>query len=331
VVDAAQALASDFRVSRAQLVDMQVPVVNLADDTIREINRMSEQIAGLNNGIRRQETSEREASDLRDARDRLLDELAQKAGTRVVEHKDGTVTVSLLSGPALVTSDQFNQLGSQVVAGTLRLTLSDDDGSPTLLLNENSTGGELEGVLTSYNTDLGGAIQSLDELAFGLVRGMNALHTTGFGLDGNNGRDFFNITGPVNGAAASIELNPVIDADPNLIAATVNAGALPGGSDLAVELGNLRKVGLADLGGASVEEFLSEFQVDIGDKIRGTEQGLMDSESQDLTFSSIRESTRGVNLDEELTDLISFQRGFQAAGRVVQAADEMMETVLSLI
>jgi flagellar hook-associated protein 1 FlgK len=47
-------------------------------------------------------------------------------------------------------------------------------------------------------------------------------------------------------------------------------------------------------------------------------------------MSTIREATRGVSLDEELADLMKFQRSFEAASRVIRTADEMMTTVLGL-
>ena len=253
------------------------------------------------------------------------------AGTRIVEHKDGTVTVALRSGQALVSGEEHNNLSTRVVDGELRLTLADDDGSPSILLPGDASGGELAGVLRARNEDVGGAVRQLDEIAFGLAHALNDLHSQGFGLDGQTGRDFFTVSDDVDGAAASLQLNSALRDDPSLIAATRHADRLPGGSDLTLELADLRSAALADLGGKTVEERLTDLQVGIGQSLAAVRTDLNAAETQEATFSSIRESTRGVNLDEEMTDLVQFQRGFQAAGRVVRAADEMMEEVLSLI
>ncbi len=42
------------------------------------------------------------------------------------------------------------------------------------------------------------------------------------------------------------------------------------------------------------------------------------------------QSMRGVNLDEEMTDLIRFQHSYTAAAKLITTADEMLQTVLSL-
>ena len=98
-----------------------------------------------------------------------------------------------------------------------------------------------------------------------------------------------------------------------------------------LKLADLRDNPMAELDGQTVEEALTNLQVGIGQSLASAKADREAAEAQERTFGSIRESTRGVNLDEELADLMSFQRGFQAAGRVVQVADEMMETVLGMI
>ncbi len=44
-----------------------------------------------------------------------------------------------------------------------------------------------------------------------------------------------------------------------------------------------------------------------------------------------RESLAGVSLDEEQLDLIRFQQAFTAAAHFVRIADEMADTILSLV
>jgi flagellar hook-associated protein 1 FlgK len=43
-----------------------------------------------------------------------------------------------------------------------------------------------------------------------------------------------------------------------------------------------------------------------------------------------RDSVSGVSLDEEMTDLIRFQRAFEASARLVVTIAEMLETVVNL-
>jgi len=44
-----------------------------------------------------------------------------------------------------------------------------------------------------------------------------------------------------------------------------------------------------------------------------------------------RDAVSGVNVDEELTSLMRAQQAYAAAAKVVQAADEMMQTLVGMI
>lgn len=43
-----------------------------------------------------------------------------------------------------------------------------------------------------------------------------------------------------------------------------------------------------------------------------------------------RQSLSGVNLDEEATNLITYQRAFEAAARVVTVTSDMLSTIVNL-
>jgi len=42
-----------------------------------------------------------------------------------------------------------------------------------------------------------------------------------------------------------------------------------------------------------------------------------------------RESVRGVNMDEEATKMITFQRIYEGAARVIQVVDSMLDTLVN--
>jgi flagellar hook-associated protein 1 FlgK len=42
-----------------------------------------------------------------------------------------------------------------------------------------------------------------------------------------------------------------------------------------------------------------------------------------------RESTSGVNLDEEMTRLLTYQRGYEAASRVLTTVDSMLDQLIN--
>jgi flagellar hook-associated protein 1 FlgK len=47
-------------------------------------------------------------------------------------------------------------------------------------------------------------------------------------------------------------------------------------------------------------------------------------------ITTLRQSVQGVVTDEELTELIKFQRAYGAAATLIQTVDEMMETVINM-
>jgi flagellar hook-associated protein 1 FlgK len=50
-----------------------------------------------------------------------------------------------------------------------------------------------------------------------------------------------------------------------------------------------------------------------------------------LQLENHRESISGVSIDEETVNLIKYQNAYQAAAKLIDTADEMMETVLNMI
>jgi flagellar hook-associated protein 1 FlgK len=47
-------------------------------------------------------------------------------------------------------------------------------------------------------------------------------------------------------------------------------------------------------------------------------------------LNEMRDSVSGVNLDEEMTDLIKLQQAYEAAAKLVTIADEMLQSLLQM-
>jgi flagellar hook-associated protein 1 len=46
-------------------------------------------------------------------------------------------------------------------------------------------------------------------------------------------------------------------------------------------------------------------------------------------LGNLRESVSGVNLDEEMSNMVAFQHGYNAAARVISMIDKMLETIIT--
>lgn len=88
-----------------------------ADDRVKilvaDINRLSQSIAQANQEITNSETSEQEALTLRDQRDKLIQDLAEKVSFKTIEDTGGQVTLYLSNGFALVAGTTSNTLVSE--------------------------------------------------------------------------------------------------------------------------------------------------------------------------------------------------------------------------
>ncbi|MBF0191440.1 MAG: flagellar hook-associated protein FlgK [Magnetococcales bacterium] len=103
-------------------------------------------------------------------------------------------------------------------------------------------------------------------------------------------------------------------------------------SNGALALGALR-TNKFDLFGNSAS-FTSHYATlvgELGSVINLDKESLIAQESAQSFLSDIRESISGVSLEEELTDLIRFQRAFQASSKMVGVADELMQSIIQMV
>lgn len=69
----------------------------------------------------------------------------------------------------------------------------------------------------------------------------------------------------------------------------------------------------------------------LGSTINQNKESLTAQEAAQDFVNNMRESISGVSMEEELTDLIRFQRAFQASSKMVTVANELMQTVISMV
>jgi flagellar hook-associated protein 1 FlgK len=158
--------------------------------------------------------------------------------------------------------------------------------------------------------------------------------TFGFSQDNSNALMALGVNTFFKGDSAwTIGVNDDVASDPNLIAAgTIDPTTYahpPGDNSNALLLAEMgeQPVGPGGLPfSAAYQQFVTNIGLDTEDagNKESYYQGLVDQ------FTEMRNSVSGVSLDEELTNLIKFQRAYQAAAKMVTTADELLETLLSL-
>ena len=136
--------------------------------------------------------------------------------------------------------------------------------------------------------------------------------------------------------AASIAVDSAVMSDPGRIATAAadaaSAVAITGNST-AMAILALRDAALNVDGGtpASLIERAASLAGQFGLDIASATQESLFRESQANSLLIQREAISGVNLDEEMVNMMVFQRSYEASAKVVQVADEMLTTLMGLI
>lgn len=118
--------------------------------------------------------------------------------------------------------------------------------------------------------------------------------------------------------------------DPNKIAAAQDTAALPGDNRNALALAQLRDSLVLSNNSTTFSGFYGGIVEEAGTISKQTSRALSAQRFVTEQLDTRREEVSGVSLDEEAINLIKFQRGFEAAARLIVVADEMLQTILRL-
>jgi len=114
------------------------------------------------------------------------------------------------------------------------------------------------------------------------------------------------------------------------VAASSTALGVPGNNVNALALVNLHTNRHATLGNLTFNDYNTITTGNVGSATREAELLLNTTTLKFEQIKSLRESVSGVSLDEELTNLLSFQRSFEASARMITVADELFQTILTM-
>ena len=327
VLSRAEWLASGFAETANGLDAFRGELATRATDIASEVNQRLAGIASLDKGIISARGRGEDASDLIDRRDQMVREVADRVGARVVESANGGITV-FGGGTVLYEGGQPAQLAVSIdPSGALKVQL-DRNGNMIDITSGIQTG-TLAGVQQSRDVDIKGLQISLDAYAKDIGDSINALHVTGFALDGSTGRNLFAPSATATGAAHAMALDPSMIGHPELLGTSSTATDLPGGNDIAVKLADLARNPIN--GGSSASERFAAIASKVG--VLRTSADSEEAMRQDTvaTATALRESASGVSTDEEMIHLQQYQRAFEASTRVLRTIDALFDSIMSII
>ncbi|MBL9129325.1 MAG: hypothetical protein JNL97_16865, partial [Verrucomicrobiales bacterium] len=129
--------------------------------------------------------------------------------------------------------------------------------------------------------------------------------------------------------AATIGINTRLLDQPELVQASAVSGSV-GNNQVALALAALADEPQAVLGNQTLNQTYNQAVARLGAALSSVNGQIENETAVSQMLQRQRDSVSGVSLDEEMTDLIRFQRAFQASARLINTVDEMLEIVMSL-
>ncbi len=320
VIETAATLTTGIRQSAGQLDTMRNQALDGLKGSVSKINALAANIADLNHAIQGAYSSGGNANSLLDQRDKLVQDMAKIANVTTLQGAFGSVTVSI-GGTAIVRDDRV--MGLQVDDSTTPIKLRWDNDNDPLTTNvgmvASVTGGDIGGAMESINNIIPSYKTQLDTIAVALINQVNTQHAAGLDAYGNAGGAFFTGT-----SAATIDISTALAGDPKLLAAAA-AGGGPLDSENARALANL-----ASLNTGVDAQYRQMIDVLGVQSQRATRQSAIQTTITN-NVDAARDSVSGVNLDEEMTNMVQFQASYNASAKYLSVINEVLDTLLGMV
>lgn len=310
VLESARALSTTFNIAARGLSDVGTGLRFAAADGVAQVNLLAGELGRVNLQLSRTAAGSSDQSVLLDQRDSLLEKISAFADVTTTFTPDRMVAVRLggSGGPLLVNGGTVSALAMATAGdGTVSFTLG---GSP-VAPGAGSLAGQSQALIAARDN-----AAALDATANNLMATVNAVQTSGTALDGTAGAALFSGSGAAGIALALTAPGQI---------ATAPSGAGAGSRDPANLNALLNALATDDIAGQADALLFSVSSRVAGSRITAEALGAIAGQAQ-LAL----DSQAGVDLDAEAVNLVRFQQAFQASGKAIQVAANVIDTILAL-
>ena len=327
VLERAATLADSFRAAHSALDAQWSAAREQLDATVVTANAAARNVAELNQAILRASQAGIPANELADRRDLLVMELAESLGATARAGADGTVDV-YLGGTALVRGSDAEMLSTAGSAGLEAYRIS---GVPASVAWAGSgvtaaVGGRTRAYVETLATTIPRYADELDQVVSSLVTAVNGVHRGGYDLDGAPGGDLYD-------PAATAKTIAGLLSDPRRVAASKEPPtyAADGVTVLRASLDGSNAAALAEVERSPFgpDRAYRTLIVTLGSEAQTANRRLAIQGEVVIQVDAAREAQAGVNIDEEMVSLLSYQRAYEAAARVITTVDEALDTLIN--
>jgi len=317
---AGQTLADRVRSTYASLSQEKARTETSITGTFNQIDALAREIAQLNHDIKRYSVGGNQANDLMDRRDLAVHDLSKLVNVSVERFEDGSYAV-YAAGATLVDSVGARGFAKtyDAAAGTV------SDGTMTFRV----TGGELAGHLSSLNA-INNQMTSMNVFANTLRTAFNTLHATGTNALGQTGIDFFNggSTPPMSGA---IDFNLSTDVAASAEAIAAGVTGLPSDAGLALQFSRLRDETQTTLSNQTFSNYYRGQINSVASEAAYYDMAARTEESIVGQIQQQQQAVSGVSLDDEMANMMRFQRSYQAAAKAMTVFDEVAADLIGML
>ncbi|MBV8358989.1 MAG: flagellar hook-associated protein FlgK [Deltaproteobacteria bacterium] len=309
-ITAAARFASDAQNVSAGLQRDASNALSQIGSLVTQVNTLSSQIAGLNSQI--QGIQGGRGAALLDQRDALVGQLANLIGATA--DANGNVSaggIPLVSGTTALT------LETTGTGANLGLAVSLPRGR--LPVQTSQIGGTIGGTFASAES-VSQLQTSVDQYANSVATAINGIYQKGYGLDGSTGNQLFLI--PAAGSG-TIAINPAVTVQ-NFAAASSASGVPGDGSNASAMAALASTQGIdSSFPASNAVQAFAQLQSQFGTSLQAAQMQQQQASSTLQSLQQLRSSITGVSLNDQLANLTQYQQALEAAGRAVQAANDI--------
>ncbi len=292
-------------------------IYNEFNDKVREVNNNLSGLQSINRQISEARAIGQNANDLMDKRDKLVDELSKLANISVNYQADETVSISI-GGVFAVDKGSYTEFEMSTTEDNIAMVSVDGGKEVTL------SSGEMGALADVFANKIPTYQAKLDSVINQLMTSVNDIHSTGYNLDDPPVTGFNFFESYVNG---ELKITDEILNDSNKIA--ISSDGTSGNGDIAIKLFELGDATVLD--GSKLIDVYSTLISEVGSEKQNVDR-LAEAGSLVLQqLNNQKDSISAVSVDEEMMNVIKYQKAYEASAKLIRMADELLDTLMTLV
>lgn len=310
VVEKSKTLANSLNHMSNQLNNLKDNTVEDIGKNVKDFNATVDKLDSLNKQIFNVAIKGQVPNDLLDQRDMLLNDLSGIADVKVGFDEYGRAEIKLDGNDVLVGTNRGTLIDDKTISIKDTVTGTVTPPNPTFKIRSGQIAGNVEG-LDEIKKRLG----ELDEFAKMMADEINGKHGTPI-FDGV-------------GTAGSIKVHKDILDDNSTIIAGEFPTSAAGDGTRALAIAGLRNDKIGGPSGSTIEGSYINIVTKVGISKQFSDNMVKNQEVLLDHLELRRESTSGVSIDEEVTNVVRFQKAYQANAKVISVLTDMLDTIIN--